>query len=107
MHQYLVGQGYWSYVKGAHEIQPNPTHVDHPTWEQATSCMLYCLASCVHDHMFGYIREAKTAKEEWRNLKKIFTANTIARKLQLRQELNNIQQRDISISNYTLKIKEL
>ena len=30
-----------------------------------------------------------------------------ARKLQLCQELNNIQQRDISIDNYTLKIKEL
>ena len=33
--------------------------------------------------------------------------NTIARKLQLRQELNNIQQRDMSIGSYTLKIKEL
>ena len=34
-------------------------------------------------------------------------ANTTARKLQLRQELNNIQQRDTSITSYTLKIKEL
>ena len=34
-------------------------------------------------------------------------SNTTARKLQLRQELNNIQQRDTSITSYTLKIKEL
>ena len=34
-------------------------------------------------------------------------ANTTARKLQLRQELNNVQQRDMSITRYTLKIKEL
>ena len=38
---------------------------------------------------------------------KIFAANMTARKLQLRQELNGIQQRDMSIGNYTLKIKEL
>ena len=68
---------------------------------------MYCLATCVHDHMLGYIREAKTPKEAWENLKKIFAANTTARKLQLRQELNNIQQRDMSITSYTLKIKEL
>ena len=46
-------------------------------------------------------------KEEWGNLKKIFAANTIAWKLQLNQELNNIQQRNMSIASYTLKIKEL
>ena len=70
------------------------------------SHILYCLVSCVHD-LLGYIREAKTPKEAWGNLKKIFTTNTTVRKLQLRQELNNMQQRDMSITNYTLKIKEL
>ena len=107
MHQYLVGQGYWSYIKGAHENQPNSTHADYPAWEQAASRVLYCLASCVHDHMLRYIRDSKTPKEAWEKLKKIFAANTTARKLQLRQELNNIQQRDTSITSYTLKIKEL
>ena len=57
--------------------------------------------------MLGYIQEAKTPKEVWENLKNIFAANTTARKLQLQQELNNIQQREMSINNYTLKIKEL
>ena len=74
---------------------------------QATSCVLYCLASCVHNHMLGYIRDSKTPKEAWEKLKKIFTDNTAARRLQLRQELNNMQQRDMSITGYTLKIKEL
>ena len=80
MHQYLVGQGYWSYVKGAQENQPNPAHAYCPTWEQVANRMLYCLASCVYYHMLGYIREAKTPKEAWGNLKKIFAANTAARK---------------------------
>ena len=49
----------------------------------------------------------QSTKDAWENIKKIFVANTAARKLQLRQELNNIQQRDMSITSYTLKIKEL
>ena len=50
MHQYIVGQGYWSYVDGANKSQPSPTHADHLAWEQATSRVLYCLTSFVHDY---------------------------------------------------------
>ena len=57
--------------------------------------------------MLGYIREANTPKEAWENLKKIFAVNTTARKIQLHQDLNNVQQRDMSITSYTLKNKEL
>ena len=67
MHQYLVGQGYWSYIRGAHETQPNPTHADYPAWEQVASRVLYCLASCVHEHMRGYIRDSKTPKKLGKN----------------------------------------
>ena len=55
--------------------------------------------------MLSHIRDAKTPKKAWENLKKIFAANTSARKLQLHQELNNIQQKDMSVSDYTAKIK--
>ena len=86
MHQYLVGQGYWTYIKGAHEDQPGLA-----TWEQAASRLMYCLVRCLHDHMLGYICKPKTLKEAWDNLRKIFAANTTARRLQLCQELSNIQ----------------
>ena len=102
MHQYLVG-----HIEGAHIDQPIKTAPQYATWVQAASRVMYCLATCVHDHMLGYIRDAKTPKEAWENLKKIFAANTSARKLQLRQELNNIQQKDMSVSDYTAKIKSV
>ena len=107
MHQYLVDQGYWSYIKRPQENQLGPRTPKYSTWEQVTNRVMYFLATCVHDHMLGYIREAKTPKEVWENLRKIFVANTTARKCQLHQELNNIQQRNMSITSYTLKIKEL
>jgi hypothetical protein len=99
MHQYLLGQGYWNYVEGVNEAAREPTHKDFSAWQQAASRVLYCLASCVHDQMLGYIKDAKTPKEAWENLKKIFAASTTARKLQLRQELNNIRKRDMSIAD--------
>ena len=68
---------------------------------------MYCLMTCVDNHTLGYIRDAKTPKEAWENLRKIFAKNTTTRRLQLHQELNNIQQRDMSITSYTLKMKEL
>ena len=88
-------------------FKPNITNANYPTWEKGASRVMYCLATCVHDHMFSHIRDAKTHKEAWENLKKIFAANTSARKLQLWQELNNIKQKEMSVSDYTAKIKIL
>ena len=31
MHQYLAGQGYWSYIKGVHEDQPDLTTPEYVT----------------------------------------------------------------------------
>ena len=107
MKQYLVGQGYWSYIIGAHEEKPETTHANYPTWEQGASRVLYCLATCVHDHMLSHVRDAKTPKEAWENLRKIFAADTSARRLQLRQELNNIRQQEMSVMDYTAKIKSI
>ena len=74
MHQYLLGHGYRSYVEGANDAAP-----------ESTSRILYCFASCVDEQLLSYIRDAKTPKGAWENLKKIFAASTTARKLQLRQ----------------------
>ena len=56
--------------------------------------------------MLSYIQDAKTSKGAWENLKKIFTASTTAKKLQLRPELSNLRQRDLSVADYTSKIKD-
>ena len=55
----------------------------------------------------SYIQDTKTPKDVCANLKKIFAASTTARKLQLRQELSNVRQRDILMADYTTKIKEI
>ena len=57
--------------------------------------------------MLGYIRDAKTSKDASENLKKIFAASTMTRKLQLRKKLNSIRETDISVTDYTTKVKEI
>ena len=93
MHQYLLGHEYWSYVEGANDAAPESTHKDFPAWEHAAN-VLYCFASCVSDQLLSYIRDAKTPKDAWANLKRIFATSTTPRKLQLKQELSNVQQKD-------------
>ena len=78
---YLLGHGYWSYVEGANEVAPKTTHKDFLAWEQGESKVLYCLVSCMQDHMLSYMRDAKSPKEAWENLRNIFAANTTTRKL--------------------------
>ena len=59
------------------------------------------------DQLLSYIQDARTLKVAWGNLKKIFATSTKSTKLQLRQELSIVRQRDMSVANYTSKIKEI
>ena len=59
------------------------------------------------DQLLSYIQNARMPKDAWGNLKKIFATSTTAKKLQLRQELSNVRQRDMSVADYTSKIKEI
>ena len=99
MNQYLLGHGYWSYVEGANDEAPESTHGDYPAWEQSASRVLEYFASCVGEQLLS-VRCAKMSKGAWENQKKVFTASTTGRKLQLRQ-------RDLSMADYTSKIKEI
>ena len=56
---------------------------DIPAWEQSASKVLYYLASSEGEQLLSYIQDAKTPKDAWGNVKKIFAASTTARKLQL------------------------
>ena len=57
--------------------------------------------------MLDYIRDERTPKEAWENQKKIFAASITTRKLQLKQELKNIRQKDTSVADYTSKTKDI
>ena len=71
------------------------------------SKVLYCFASCVNNQALSYIRNAKTLKDAWGNLKKIFATSTITKNIQLRHDLSKVRQRDKSVVDNTSKIKKI
>src|SRR6516162_409168 len=55
--------------------------------------------------MIGHIQDAVSPKQAWDRLVSFDTTNTKARKLQLKNELNTVKKENLSINDYTLKIK--
>ena len=54
----------------------------------------------MHDHVLPYVQDVKMPNKVCENLKKIFAVNSITRKLQFQQALNDIQQKDMSFKDY-------
>jgi hypothetical protein len=57
--------------------------------------------------MIVHIQDAKSSKQAWDTLVKIYNTNTQARKMQLKQELHNLQKNKMNISDYSTKVKNL
>ncbi|MCO5613170.1 hypothetical protein L7F22_067446 [Adiantum nelumboides] len=54
---------------------------------------------------WDYIDDATSPKQAWNRLVSVDTTNTKARKIQLKNELNSVKKENLSINDYTLKIK--
>ncbi len=61
----------------------------------------------VSDSMIVHIQDAKSPKQAWDTLVKMYSTNTQARKMQLKQKLHNLQKNKMNISDYFTKVKNL
>jgi hypothetical protein len=57
--------------------------------------------------MIVHIQDAKSPKQAWDTLEKMYSTNTQARKMQLKQELHNLQKNKMNINDYSTKVKNL
>ncbi|MCO5586121.1 hypothetical protein L7F22_040061 [Adiantum nelumboides] len=110
---YIDGKGYWDYIDGNQEEMPelpdvNPTAQQIKVfkyWNQGAKKVMYWLSVSVQDTMIGHIQDATSSKKAWDKLVSVDTTNTKARKIQLKNELNTVKKENLSINDYTLKIK--
>jgi len=108
-----MGKGVWEYVEGELEEPPEVPETDAGAaeikalkdWKQGARMVLHWLAISVSETMIGHIQDAQTPAEAWQSLMQTFQTNTKARKLQLKQELHTVEKKDMTINEYTLKIK--
>jgi len=57
--------------------------------------------------MIVHIQDAKSPKQAWDTLVKMYSTNTQAHKMQLKQKLHNLQKNKMNISDYSTKLKNL
>ena len=76
-------------------------------WNQGSRKVMYWMSISIHDTMIGHIQDAISPKEAWQNLLIVDQTHTRARKMQLKDELNTLKKMDISVNDYTLKIKAI
>jgi hypothetical protein len=57
--------------------------------------------------MIVHIQNAKSPKQAWDTLVKMYNTNTQAYKMQLKQKLHNLYKNKMNINNYSTKVKNL
>ncbi|MCO5551964.1 hypothetical protein L7F22_005471 [Adiantum nelumboides] len=115
-----MGKGYWDYIKGywdyidgnqeemleLPDVNPIAEQIKaFKYWNQGARKVMYWLSVSVQDTMIGHIQDATSPKQAWDRLVLVDTTNTKARKIQLKNELNTVKKENLSINDYTLKIK--
>ncbi len=108
-----MGKGYWEFITNDENEPPlleNPTQQQiqaNKTWHEKARKILYWLSVSVSDSMIVHIQDAKSPKQAWDTLVKMYNTNTQTRKMQLKQKLHNLQKNKINISDYSTKMKNL
>ena len=101
---------YWEFIIG-NEVEPflpnalnqQEMHAFKEWHEKANVLDVYQFL----DSMIVHIQDASTPKEAWDTLAKMYSTNTLARKMQLKQELHNVQRESMSINDYYMKVKKI
>jgi hypothetical protein len=110
---FLMGKGYWEFITSDETESPlleNPTQQQiqaNKTWHEKVRKVLYWFSMNVSDSMIVHIQDAKSSKQAWDTLVKMYSTNTQAYKMQLKQELHNLQKNNMNINDYSTKVKNL
>jgi len=84
---FLMGKGYWEFITSDEKEPPlpeNPTQQQiqtNKTWHEKARKVLYWLSVSVSNSMIVHIQDAKSPKQAWDTLVKMYSTNTQARKM--------------------------
>ena len=68
---------------------------------------MFVISQNMSNSIVGHIQDLSCAKDVWDTLERFYITNTRARKIQLKNELNNMKkERSMSVNDYVLKIQE-
>ena len=107
MRNYLIGKSLWGYVTGEEKEPVLPTQnatADDlkawKTWNEKDKKVMFLMSQNISNGMIGHIQELHSLKEAWDTLKRLYSTNTKAKKIQLKNELNNMKKNNLSVNDY-------
>ncbi|KAK1577018.1 hypothetical protein Q3G72_018477 [Acer saccharum] len=80
---------------------------DFLSWRRLDQFLLSWLLSTVSESLIGQVTECISSLETWRTLEKLFSHQSMARTMQLRQQLGNMKKGSSSVSEFVLKVKNV
>ncbi|KAL8101564.1 hypothetical protein AgCh_033459 [Apium graveolens] len=111
MESYLVGEDLWDVVCGDDTIPPEDIQENNTAlkeWRKKNGKAEFILKNSISTNVFDHIIHCKSASGIWETLNKIFNKNDKETQLRvLKNDLENVTQGNLTISQFFLKIKNL
>ena len=92
MRNYLIGKNLWGFVLGEEKEPELPTQNASEqelkaweAWNEKDNKVMFLISQNVSNSMVGHIQELETTKDAWDALERLYSANTRAKKLQLKK----------------------
>ncbi|KAL5780818.1 hypothetical protein ACOSQ2_011555 [Xanthoceras sorbifolium] len=89
---------------GRIEQQPNK---EYQRWKKSDQILLCWLISTLSQKVVGQVTKCKSSLEAWTKLENLYSQKSMAKILNLRQQLQTIRKGSHSISDFVLKIKNI
>ncbi|KAL5861380.1 hypothetical protein ACOSQ4_002676 [Xanthoceras sorbifolium] len=86
------------------ELQPNK---EYQKWKKSDQIMLFWLISTLSQKVVGQVTKCKSSLEAWSKLENLYSQKSMAKILNLRQQLQTIRKGSHSVSDFVLKIKNI
>ncbi|KAL5843213.1 hypothetical protein ACOSQ4_009171 [Xanthoceras sorbifolium] len=86
------------------EFQPNK---EYQKWKKLDQILLFWLISTLSQKVVGQVTKCKSSLEAWTKLENLYSQKSMAKILNLRQQLQTIRKGSHSISDFVLKIKNI
>ena len=110
---FLIGKGLYEFVSGEEKESElsEPTTADElkawKEWNAKGKKVMYWLSAVIDNTMLGHIRNAENSHAAWTTFENMFSVNTKARKIQLKQELNTLKKGTMTVNEYVLKVRSI
>ncbi|KAL5765599.1 hypothetical protein ACOSP7_016216 [Xanthoceras sorbifolium] len=96
-----------THVEGEETLIQKQVNPAYSHWKKSDQILLCWLLETLNQGVLGVVTQCRTSLEMWSKLQRVYSQQSLAKILQLRQQLQNIKKDSDSIFDFVLKIKNI